>query len=359
MKKNLIFGAILIMAMSCSKNLNNNVTFEDPSTSASLAIDNSNLHSLDTVMLSKYLIYKPLTVHEKDSIDKVDSQKANIANIAGTANILGEYPEYSDGSNQIHLKIFYNTSSNTANLQELSVSVTDSYAMVGGGALAYGYTGNGAFLTKSYPLNYNTWIARSKAHIILDPHYLTVYAIGMRIDNVDPAYLRSKIHITSNTSTLDNDFPSTSVSVPDNCLLIGGGAYDRYFGYGNLLTASGPNGNEWFVEGKAYRRSDPSRITAYAIGIENISYPTVGYLQISVRQTQTGSLIGEGFCYADVWEGFALSCPGGYTIYHTYGRMLVGVYPLPDTQVISKDTPGYGDFGATGAYAVGIQKRPY
>jgi len=61
------------------------------------------------------------------------------------------------------------------------------------------------------------------------------YAIGMRIDGVDPAYLRSKIHILSITGAT-NSWPYASVSVPDNCLLIGGGAKDNWTSYGNLLT---------------------------------------------------------------------------------------------------------------------------
>ena len=42
--------------------------------------------------------------------------------------------------------------------------------------------------------------------------------------------------------------------------------------------------------------------------------------------------------------------------------MLVGLYPqdlFPGAQVISKDTPGYGDLGTTTAFAVGIKQRPY
>jgi hypothetical protein len=73
-----------------------------------------------------------------------------------------------------------------------------------------------------------------------------------------------------------------------------------------------------------------------------------------------GVQIGEGDCFADATTGFALTCPGGYTISHTYGRLLVGLYPSePEAQVVSKDTPGYADYGAVGAYALAIQKRPY
>lgn len=277
-------------------------------------------------------------------------------------NVEGEYPEYQDYSGLIHLKVFYIYNTTKVQHPILNISVTDDYAMVGGGAYAFGYTGNGAFLTESRPLNSTTWQGQSKDHIVKDPHNLKVFAIGMRIDGVDPAYLRSKIHIMENTSDPPSDLPQTAATVPENCLLIGGGAWDNYYGFGNLLISSFPYDITWQVGGKAYRRSDPAQITAYAIGIENISYPTVGYLQTTVRQTTEIAEGGQRYCYAPVWDGYALTCPGGYCTYSWWGRMLVALYPqdlFPGSQVISKDTPGYGDLGSNSAFALGIQKRPY
>jgi len=222
-------------------------------------------------------------------------------------------------------------------------------------------TGNGAFLVETRPINSTTWRAQSKDHIVQDPHYLKVYAIGMRIDGVDPSYLRSKIHIVSATGSSDS-WPSASISVPVNCILVGGGAIDNYTGYGNMLTDSHPISNEWNAGGKDYRRVDESTITVYAIGIENISYPTVGYLYVTTNQTAAGINLGIGYCNAEVNSGFALTCPGGYDTWHNYGRMLVGLYPqdlVPSTEVISNDTPGYGDYGTNYAFAVGIEQRPW
>lgn len=335
------------MVISCSKNLDNAITLDKAVTSK---MDRTaklpNLESIDTVTLCKYLDNRPLTAHEKDSIAKVSTLATSNKNATSTI-IQGEYPEYTDYSGQIHLKVFYAYTTNKVQHPILTRSVSADYAMVGGGAKVYGYTGNGAFLTESRPLNGTTWEAQSKDHIIQDPHYIIVFAIGMRIDNVDPAYLRSKIHIVQNTSGLDH-FPTASVLVPDNCLLVGGGAWDQYSGYGNMLTASYPYDISWVASGKDYRRSDLSRITAYAIVIENISYPTVGYLQLTVRQIQTPAPAGEQYCYAPVWDGYALTCPGGYCTWDFTGRMLVGLYPqdqFPCAQLISKDTPSYADFG--------------
>src|ERR1035437_957506 len=347
MKKISIFFTVLITVMSCSKNSDNINTFGNNSAFELNGAGKLSLISRDTMVLSKYLIYKPLTAHEKDSLAKMASKNSTlVGNAAYVTNSL-EGPEYTDYSGQIHFQVF---------------SVTSNYAMVGGGALVYGYSGNGAFLTESRPINSTTWEGQSKDHIIPDPHYLKVYAIGMRIDNVDPNYLRSKIHITSNTSSFSNS-PWTTVNVTDNCILIGGGAFDDYgAGYGNMLTSSNPSGVQWQVSGQAYRRSDPTQITAYAIGIENISYPTVGYLQTTVHQTTVPISSGPGYCYSQVFDGYALTCPGGVSTNHLTGRMLVGLYPqdlYPGAQAISKDTPGFADYGNLSAYALGIQKRPY
>jgi hypothetical protein len=359
MKRILIFFAITSMVLACTENVATDVEISKTLSNAKVE-EILTSESPDTTLLSKLLVYVPITPHIRDSLNNLEPRTGRMLSSIASDKIYGSNPEYSDGTGLIHLKVFYVTSDNSADIQELSVSVGDDYAMVGGGAWAHDYTGNGAFLTKSMPLNSTTWIGKSKAHIISDPHYLTVYAIGMRFENVDPSYLRSKIHITSYQSPTNSNTPTASVSIPSGCLLVGGGAYDNYNGYGNILISSKPNLNEWYVAGQAYRRSDPSRITAYAIGIEDISYPTVGYIQVAVNQTQVGVQNGEGDCYATAPTGYALTCPGGYTISHTYGRLLVGLFPLePDAQVVSKDTPGFFDYGAVGAYAIAIQKRPY
>jgi hypothetical protein len=361
MKRSLIFLTVIFTIISCSKNSNS--LFNENSTMLELnsTTQLTNLNLKDTTSYSKYLNYKPLTAHEKDSINRISSQKISSTVNAAYGILTLQGPEYTDYSGLIHFQVFSAISTKT-NHPLITVSVTSNYAMVGGGALVYGYSGNGAFLTESRPLSSTTWQAQSKDHIIADPHYLKVFAIGMRIDNVDPAYLRSKIHIVSNTSAYSEN-PGTSVSVPANCILVGGGAFDNYVnGYGNMLKFSFPIANEWNAGGQSYRRSDPCQITAYAIGIEDISYPTVGYLQTTLNQTTVGCLNGLQYCYAPVNSGFALTCPGGYSSNHLTGRMLVGLYPqdaFPGSQAMSNDTPGFGDYGSLSSYALGLQKRPY
>jgi hypothetical protein len=213
----------------------------------------------------------------------------------------------------------------------------------------------------------NTWYGESKAHIIQDPHCLTVFAIGMKIVGVDPVYLKSNRFISKTSTTNPSDFPAKTTILPEGYILVGGGASIRYNGYGNLLVASYPtNLSSWYASGKAYRRNDPSLIDVYAIGLRDINYSPDGgslYLQATIRQTmEVGPANVEGVCLAPVWAGYALTCPGGYTQYQNYGRMLVSLHPQDtpaDANVSDKDTPVYPEAGTISALAIGIEKRPY
>jgi hypothetical protein len=366
MRKITIIFTVLLMVISCSKNLDNPIGINKDGI---FKIDGAkvlpNLASIDTAALVRYLDNTPLTAHEKDSIAKVIESDALIKSTNSGNVITGDFPEYHDYSGKIYLKVFYAYYIVKLQHPQLTVTISDDYAMVWGGAWAYGYTGNGAFLTESIPLNYNTWEGQSKDHIVADPHYLEVYAIGMRIQSVDPAFLRARIHIGSSTSAPQH-FPTATQGVPDNYLLVGGGAWDQYSGsgYGNMLTSSYPIGNlAWVGSGKDYRRSCLGQIKVYAIGIQNISYPNVGYLQLTYNETFEAADPGtESWCEAPVWDGYALTCPGGYCTYGSTGRMLVSLYPqddFPVAELSSKDTPGYNDSGTNHAFGYGIEKRPY
>jgi hypothetical protein len=370
MKKIKIFLVISMLAFSCSKNLDNTAPNEktgslqtESKSTKITGTEKLKLATYDTIKLQKYLINTQVTDKEEDSIALLKTATTR-KSACQSLNLYNS--EYSDYSNKIHLNFFYATTTNPANHPSISVSVPSGYAMVGGGAWVHDYSGNGAWLVKSYPMDDGiSWKAESKDHIIQDPHCLTVFAIGMRIDGVDPAYLRSMIIIRKATSTNISNFPEATVVLPDNYILVGGGATDNYNGYGNMLTASYPTStSSWHAEGKAYRRSDPSTITAYAIGIANISYPTVGYLGVTIRQNTIDVPSGPEIesVYAPVWEGYALTCPGGYCTYNGYGRMLLGVFPMDtpaDANTISKDSDVYPDYGTDSALAIGIEKRPY
>lgn len=59
-------------------------------------------------------------------------------------------------------------------------SPPSGYTMVAGGARV-NWTGNGNLLTASYPLDSNTWKARSKEHVHPDPATIDVRALGIKV----------------------------------------------------------------------------------------------------------------------------------------------------------------------------------
>lgn len=376
MKKLLLLGPLLIWGISCTKenyDKKEKLTLESTSEIENAffitnldstyrtyygILSKSQIDSINRMNAGEFL-ESNLTKQEIDSIAKINSGLNNYSR-----QVLNyESEEYDDWSHYIHLKIFSQTTTQESNLQELTVEVSPDYVVVGGGAWAHDYSNDGGFITQSRPNSTLTsWIGRSKAHIHEDLHNLTVYAIGMRIDGVTPTYLRSKIHLVSSTSPIANH-PYTSVQVPYNCLLIGGGAWDDYQSYGNMLVASYPMGRRgyWYASGKDHRRPDPCRITAYAIGIENISFPTVGSIQVDYVQVSEAVPIGdnEHFVATSSLPNWALTCVGGQTTYiFGNGRMLVGIYPFStdDVQEISRYHT-YPDLGTDYVYALMIQKK--
>jgi hypothetical protein len=377
----LVFSFIpLLLSFSCSKvnidNKNENQIQVSNSLVKSILIP-PNLDSIARMNSGAYL-KSNLTKKERDSIAKVSSS-VSVSSISFTIDTLTHYTV----STYIHFVIVSNTTYPVKyNHPTLSVGLPIGYVLVGGGALAHDkfvsgsspnpVIGDGAFLTESRPNGAMTlWKASSKDHINPDPHYLTVFAIGMKIDGISATDLKSRIHLDSATSSIPANHPSISKTIPGNCILIGGGAWDNYgTGYGNLLVDSYPsNLNTWSVQGKDHRRPNPCTITAYAIGIENISYPNVGYIQlsypfqtpytISYNETSFGPLSSDTYNY----NGWALTCMGGHVIYSPtgYGRMMMGLcpdmcfWPGLDAVLWSKDQT-YQDVGSQYTYALKIRK---
>jgi len=355
MKRFLLFGTILFVFFSCSKeNLDKK---EDQAFKISTESRSTIIPNLDSIvkMNAGAFLASNLTAQEIDSLIKVISTEHGKSNQTITA----EGPEYTDWSGLLHLKYWYATTSQS-HIPELSVSVGSDYVLVGGGAYT---SGNNGFLTKSMPDEYlTTWTGKSKDHLTPNLHTLTVYAIGMKIDGVSSDYLRSKMQVFPAVSGKVNH-PETQVTIPSNYLLVGGGAWDYWeddMGYGNMLVSSYPYGsNTWKVSGKDHRRADPSVIYAYAIGIENISFPNVGYLQVGYStgySTTSGRLCTTT---ATVPTGWALTGPGGLVVYNNpgYGRMITSMYPYSTTtSYLGSRDSYYTDGGYQYVYALRIQK---
>jgi hypothetical protein len=144
------------------------------------------------------------------------------------------------------------------------------FVLTGGGAFV-DYKGAGNMLTASFPHKsaaglWDGWEAHSKDHQITDPAQLTAYAIGIRLKSGAPGVKNTVAPHFSNSAAA----PTTSVPLPDGFTLTGGGAFDKFSGAGNMLTASGPdpsNGNVWKARGADHFVSSPAIIQVFAIGI--------------------------------------------------------------------------------------------
>jgi hypothetical protein len=295
-------------------------------------------------------------------VKKISTKKASF--LLKKLNIM----ETTDWSGEIHLKLFkkftYYTSGHHAN----SVKVTDDYVLVGGGAQTF-YAGGspGSFITESRPNTaLNTWYGRSKDHINAGKHTLMVYAIGMKIDGVSAAYLRSKMRVFSKESGVANH-PSTHVSIPSNYQLIGGGARVKYNGNGNLLVHSYPDadtyGNvySWHAKSKDHQVADRATIVAYAIGIENISFPNIGHIQTQIRggnSPVSGGSGGSQEAFMLPISGWALTCPGAKSTFNGEGRMITSIYPdrFIGIKAFSRDHI-QGSNGHLSAHLLMVRKR--
>ena len=166
------------------------------------------------------------------------------------------------------------------------------------------------------------------------------------------------------TSGSQTSYPTATASVTDGYLMIGGGGIDNWDSYpnawGNMLTASFPSSsNTWTVSGKDHRKTSGSTINAYAIGIQNISYPTVGYLQVSYTQGNNyGSAERTSTC--QVPSGWAVTCCGGWLNWPgTLGRLIESIYPydLAPTSVYEESKDHYYSAACDNwVYAMRLQK---
>lgn len=189
---------------------------------------------------------------------------------------------YYDPSGQIELKIFSEKYGPTQTHPMRSVSVDNGYVCVGGGAYVQA-SGPGGLLTASYPgSDKETWYARSKDHHGPDAHYLTVYAIGMKLNGISESQLKSYISHFTWPSSQSVSRPSNAVTIPSNYEVLSGGVRINWSGSGNLLVASLPYtaASAWIGYGKDHMYSSPASMDIWAVGIlDNIP----GFGQIDTK----------------------------------------------------------------------------
>ncbi|CAG0879143.1 unnamed protein product [Darwinula stevensoni] len=162
--------------------------------------------------------------------------------------------------------------SSVASHPEVQVQVPAGWKVISGGGMVE-YGGAGALLTKSMPLVVDGvprgWMAASKDHLVVDPGYITAYAVAL----YDPTNLW-KVIVNETELGTPQQHPVVTVQLEDSYALVGGGAYDMYAEPGNLLVASRPgdDGKSWIAGGKDHLVVSPANIKAYAIGLRSVLF---------------------------------------------------------------------------------------
>jgi hypothetical protein len=367
MKKLFYFSLISLLFLACSKE---NILKENTLANEDMLAKVEQIRIKDSLLLmeSNVCLSRSLSDRTKDSLKKIILE--DLKSIKESKSVTSfESPEYFDVTQKIHLKIFAQTTSYVQHYPFLEVPVPSDWVVVGGGASTIKANGSEAkaYLTESRPsLSLTSWIGSSKDHIVPEQHLICVYAIGMKMNGITPAYLRSKIHVRTKVSIKANQ-PSDTIKIPSNCLRLGGGAtvnWDRN-GYGNLLCISIPWGDNrtWMVKSKDHRYQSPCTITSYIIGIENINFPNnIGLLSVDTTYQSTAVYSSYAFISTLVKPNYALTCPGGKAewIPTYYGRMLTQMYPLYDNiseqeAAITSLDCYYTSPGTTTAYGIGIR----
>jgi hypothetical protein len=158
-------------------------------------------------------------------------------------------------------------------------SVDPDYVLVGGGAWA-AYSGAGALLTASYPVDPNTlrtWEGRSKDHGSPDPHILTVYAIGLKISGVSRNTLLGSAFVNRKTSAVANHPRTVASFFSESVLQTSDGCAVDWHGAGNMLKACVP---DLGAAAKDHEWADPAAVTHYRIGLAR-NIPGFGELDLT------------------------------------------------------------------------------
>lgn len=259
-----------------------------------------------------------------------------------------------------------------------SLVIPSDYVIIGGGAaIANPVPGStnsypSSFITASRPdFQNNAWVAQSKDHLNAEQHYLSVFAIGIKVTNISSSQLRAYIKVFSNTSSIQAH-PTTTVTVPADFHMIGGGAQVNYgSGAGSLLVHSYPSSNNvWSAKSKDHSISSPASITAYAIGIKKIvdfAYCPVcqpkGLFNVTIW-TSASNFVSTGLNSSNVSAlqnpnnySWIPSCTGARTTFNGYGRMLQGYFFDEDYfRAVSFDKDlKISDSGYSTSYLITIQ----
>jgi hypothetical protein len=268
--------------------------------------------------------------------------------------------EDKDASGKVTVKVFREqASSNQPSFTDFSCAVPQDMVVVGGGAIGT-ETPQGALLTASYPSpDRLSWRVSSKDHSVSNPHRVTAFAIGMKINGLSRNDLLG--HIAYNDQTSGNSaHPEVTEVIPTNqpFELISGGFRVNWRGAGNLATASFPEiGSTWRSRSKDHGVASPCTITSFSIALRK-NLPNIGTVQRGESSSTSGQAAHPGI-QTFIATDFALTGIGAEALTNGPGQLLWRVEPVlismqAGAMVGSKDHQ-FSSPGKVRAFALGIK----
>jgi hypothetical protein len=225
--------------------------------------------------------------------------------------------DYSTPFMTVELMICTTTSALTA--QTVDCTVDAGFALVGGGARVI-YSGIGALLTESRPLDDRTWRASSDDHITANSHNLAVYALGLRLDGVNAKTLRDQLGQWGTFA-----FGNTVQGVGQNRMISGGG---RATGASRFLVKSAPQ-NGWTIAVKDHINPAGGGVSLWQTNLPNGIIEGFGALEI-VQRTGATATVSSGVATAtsQATPFFTVLGYGGEATWTSGpGRLLFGLGP--------------------------------
>ncbi|MBN1609999.1 MAG: hypothetical protein JW940_25455 [Polyangiaceae bacterium] len=226
-----------------------------------------------------------------------------------------------DSAAPVHTQIKYCTTTSPASAQTADCMVDAGYALVGGGGFVH-YSGYGAMITESRPLDDRTWRVSSHDHLQADAHNLTTYAVGLRLDGVNAQSLRNLIGQFTVGVPNYNSISSSGI-----LRMISGGAMAT--GASRFLVASKPS---WTAIVKDHLVAASGGVGVFTTYVELGIIEGFGALDISQR-TGIKRTVATGVASStgSIRSGWAAVGYGGEATWSSGpGRMLFAVGPNGD-----------------------------
>lgn len=297
---------------------------------------------------------------EEDAAGEIASAISPPCNLSVYDSCSGE----DDGANGvIHTALFqckYQSSlaSGARQFAVAECAVPSGYVLVGGGADVEGMAPKGALLWISRAASTSTWQAASSDNTVSAAHRLRAYAIGLRIDNVSPGAIAAQIRLSPGTLSPSAGSSSAGDFIPDNHVLLSGGAYAPW---GQYLTSSFPltNGRAWVAAFKDHGVPVIGQGISYAYSLPRCP-SFLSFCLDSVILGPGSSTLGTGYRIATVSNSNAQAVVTGIgaasTAASSSGRLLTHLMPNGTGAVVINKDHWWTDNGGVQAYAISLKR---